>query len=122
MNQNTLQTQTGGVDQSVSDGEILNKDILELMGASGLPKKKRQKLYAKMLDTIQNRVIARVADQLSEPDLKEWHELAETGDNQQIDRFLKGRGIDVAQLQLQEALMYKAEMVKLAKPIDQANP
>lgn len=97
--------------------DILDKDILELMGAENLPEEKKQQLYATMLDTIQNRVIARVADQLPEQDLAKWQQLAETGDDREIDQFLKDRGLDVAQLMLQEALIYKTELVELAKPI-----
>lgn len=99
--------------------EILDKDILELMGASDLPNEKKQELYATMLDTIQNRVIARMADQLPEQDLERWQQLAETGDNAQMEQFLRERQIDIAQLMLQEALMYKTELVELAKPLQQ---
>lgn len=108
------------MDQKITPNDVLDKDILDLMGADNLPAEKKQQLYATMVDTINNRVIARVADQLPEPDLEQWQQLAETGDNAQMEQFLRDRNIDVAQLMLQEALIYKAEMVELAKPIQPA--
>ncbi len=100
--------------------ELINKDILELMGVTNLPEEKRRELYSKMLDTIQNRVIARVADKLSDQDLEEWKQVTESGDKAKMEEFLKSRNIDIAQLMFQEALLYKTEMAELTKPVRQA--
>lgn len=109
-------------DNDVTYEDILNKDILELMGAKDLPEEKRQELYQKMLDTIQNRVIARIADQLPDADMDQFKQIADTGDQQKMSDFLKEKDIDLAKLMLQEALIYKTEMVNLAKPLKGNKP
>lgn len=112
-----MNTQTQPTQSDVSYEDILNKDILDLMGAKDMAEDKKQDLYTKMFQTIQNRVIARISDALSDEDVAEWQKISESQDNQQIENFLKTRGIDLAQLMLQEALSYKSEMIALAKPI-----
>jgi len=99
--------------QNFSDEDILNKDILELMGAQNLPQEKKQEIYQKMIETIQNRVIAKILDQLSEQDAEEWKKLLDSGDKQKAEEFLKTKQIDVAKLMLEESIIYKTEMVGL---------
>jgi len=94
--------------------EIINKDILDLMGAGDMPEEKKKELYTKMLETIQNRVIARVADSIGDEEMPKWEEIVKTRDKAKIEEFLKSKGIDIAGLYLQEALIYKTEMVNLA--------
>lgn len=106
---------TDTADPSFDD--ILNKDILELMGAQDLPDEKKQELYQKMLDTIQNRVIADIADQLKDEEMDAFKQIVDTGDRQKMSDFLKEKDIDLAKLMLQEALVYKTEMANLAQPL-----
>jgi hypothetical protein len=94
--------------------DIINKDILDLMGARDMPEEKKKELYTKMLETIQNRVIARVADAIGDGEMPEWERLAKEGDKTKMEEFLKSKDIDIAKLYLQEALIYKTEMVNLA--------
>jgi hypothetical protein len=102
----------------VSDQEIKNlleKDLLELIGGADLPPQKKQELYAKMAETVQNRVIARIYDQLSEEEGQELDKLIDSGDKNQVDEFLKNKNLDITSLLTQEAIIYKAEMVNLFK-------
>lgn len=100
--------------------DVLGTDILELMGVKDLPEEKRRDLYTKMLDTITNRVISKVGEQLTDHALAEWQVLAETGEQARMQRFLQDRNIDLAKLMLQEAILYKAELAELSKPLKQA--
>lgn len=97
----------------VSYEDILNKDILELMGAKNMPEEEKKNLYTKILETIQNRVIARVADSLTDEDMKKWAEIK--GDKEKATQFLADKGIDLGKLYLQEALIYKTELVNLSQ-------
>jgi len=110
----------------VSDQEIKNlleKDLLELIGGADLPPQKKQELYAKMAETVQNRVIARIYDQLSEEEGQELDKLIDSGDKNQVDEFLKNKNLDITSLLTQEAIIYKAEMVNLFKATpDPDNP
>lgn len=102
------------------DEEIINKDILELLGTSDLSEDEKADFYQKMIDTIENRVIGRIADQLTEEEQQEWNKIGESKDKQKMDEFLKAKNIDINQLTLQETLSYKAEIAVLAQPIKDA--
>ena len=100
-------------DQELKD--LLEKDILELIGAQNLPQEKKEELYKTMADTVQNRTIARLHDQLSEEDSKEFDRLIDAGDNQKVTEFLENKNIDITSLLIQEATIFKTEMVDLFK-------
>jgi len=91
--------------------DILNKDILELMDAGDLSEEKKRELYIKMLETIQNRTIARIFDQLSPEDGEKLKQLIDSNNKAEIESFLKSKGIDIAQMMLEEAIIYKSELV-----------
>lgn len=95
--------------------EILDKDLLELMGAKEMPPEKKQELYTKMAQTVQNRVIARIDDQLSEEERQEWIKLIDINDKTKMEEFLKSKDINVAKWLVEEAIIYKTEMMALFK-------
>jgi len=103
-----------------STEDILNKDILELMGAKNMPEEKKQELYQKMMETVQNRVIGKVADMLEGENLEKFKELAQAQKKLELEEFLKSQGINLSKVMLQEALFYKTEMAELSKTIQQA--
>lgn len=93
--------------------DLLDRDTLELIGGENLPEEKKQELYQKMAGTVQNRVIARIYDHLSEEEGKEFDQVIDQNDNKKIDEFLKGKNIDVISLLAQEAIVYKTEILAL---------
>lgn len=102
----------------VSDQEIKNvleKDLLELIGGANLPPEKKQELYTKMAETVQNRAIARIFDQLSDEEGQELDKLIDGGDQNKVDEYLKSKNIDITSVLTQEAVIYKTEMVELFK-------
>ena len=94
---------------------VLEKDLLELIGGADLPQEKKQELYTKMAETVQNRAIARIYDKLSGEDSKQLDSLIDTGDKNKVDEFLKSKNLDITSLLAQEAVIYKTEMVELFK-------
>ncbi len=100
--------------------ELLSKDILELMGAQDMPQEQKRNLYTKMMETIQNRVIDRISNGLTPADREQWKALAEGGDQAKMVHFFQTHNIDTNALLLQEAMLYKAELVELVKPLQQA--
>ena len=97
--------------------ELLDKDLLELIGAEGLPPEKKTALYEQMAETVQNRTIARVYDVLSEEEGKELDSLIDAGDAQKVDEYLKNKGMDITALIVSEAMVYKTEMAELFNKI-----
>lgn len=102
-------------DQELKD--LLDKDLLELIGAQDLPQEKKTALYEQMAETVQNRTIARVYDALSEEEGKELDALIDAGDPQKVDEYLKSKGLDISAMIVAEAMVYKTEMIELFKNI-----
>jgi len=101
------------LNQDIDD--IINKDILEILGAKNLTDDEKLKLYEKISDTIENRVFVRIDDKLTDSDVEEWKQVLNTGDNKKIQEFLQSKGIDFMKMLLEEALIYKTEVATLKK-------
>ena len=95
--------------------DILEKDILVLLGGEKLEQAQKDELYKKMLKTIQNRVIVRVDNSLSDEEKQDWADAVKSGDNQKITEFYERKGIDIEQMMAEEAIKYKAELVAYDK-------
>lgn len=95
--------------------KFLNTDILELMGAENMTEEEKNQIYQKMMQTIQNRVLARVVDSLSEDQYSELKELLEKNNEEGFAVLAQEAGFDLPQLFSEEALLYKIEMVNLIK-------
>lgn len=104
-------------DEEIQD--LIQKDILDLMGMEGLTEEKRVELYAKMLNTVEERVIMRIDDALDEPGREELKQLLETGTKEKFDEFLKTKNISLEKLFAEEALIYKTELMSLLKAANQ---
>jgi len=98
---------------------LLDKDILEIIGGKDLSQEKKEKLYTRMAETIQNRVIARIYDKLSEENAIQVDSLLESDDKNQLEQFLKEKNIDLAKMLLAEAIVYKSEMIELYRAADE---
>jgi len=114
MDQNSYQPASA----TLTPDDILNRDILELMGVTDMPQVDKDKLYDKMVDTIHTRVVARIDDQLSDTDAEEMKQVLETKDSDKFSQFLSSHQIDIKKLYGEELLMYKIEMTELAKLLD----
>lgn len=95
--------------------DIANSDILELMGAKNMPEEQKKEIYRIMVETIENRVIAKIDDQLSDDDAKKMKEIIDRKSKEEFDQFLEEKGIDITQIYAQETLVYKVEMIDLMK-------
>lgn len=100
---------TNPVPEMTPEG-LLEKEIFELLGLQSVPEDKRQEMVAVMVETIENRVLARVLDSLTEEDQSKFDELLDGGDDR-AHRFLMGKGIDLTRLALEEVMFYKATLV-----------
>lgn len=97
--------------------DLLNKDILELMGYQNLTPEEKQEHYTRMLETIQNRVICRVDDLISPEDQEEWMNTVKSKTDQEKMDYLKSKNIHVDKIMAEESLLYKAEIVRAARNI-----
>ena len=99
--------------RSISYDDIIDEDILVLMGAKNMPPEEKEKLYSQMIETIQLRVLARVDDQLSDQEAEEIVKIVKSEDKAKFFEFLKGKDINIEKLYAEEALIYKIEMIEL---------
>lgn len=95
--------------------DIINKDILEILGASNMSDEEKLNLYKKISDTIENRVFVRIDDKLTDVDVEEWKKVLDTADTKQIQTFLQSKNIDFMKMLIEEALIYKTEIATLKK-------
>lgn len=119
------------MDQSEREGQVLTDDILEknifdLIGAQALSEEEKQKMETQMKDTIYNRAIARVDEQLPEEKQSEFKAVLDRGQTDEIEQFFQGNGVNIQQLLMEEAIIYKTELASLfahAKTeLEQASP
>lgn len=94
-------------------GEILDKDILDLMGVGDLPENEKEEIYKKMLDTIMNRVVLRLDSQVSDEEVEKMKEIMEKEDKAGFFKLFEDKGIDIKAIFAEEAALYKVEMVAL---------
>lgn len=93
--------------------DILTKDILELLGAEKMTAAEKATIYNKMLQTIQNRILVRIVDALTEEQYAEFKKILEENNEEKFAEFYQKTGLDLAQLYAEEALLYKIEIVNL---------
>lgn len=99
--------------------EIIEKDVLDLMGFTTMSEEKKQK-YRQLLDQlVEDRVAARIHDKLSEQDRKEWLDLIEAKKDQEVNDYLMARDINLASWFAQEAILLKLELYEDAKQVRQ---
>lgn len=92
--------------------DYLGKDIFELLDLKDISQEEKEELSQVMEETIKNRTIARLVDSLEDEEMRIWDTLK--SDDEKMD-FLSKRNISLAQIILEEALMYKAEILELIK-------
>lgn len=95
----------------ISYEDLIQKDVLELMGFTNLEQSKKDDLHKKIQTTIENRVAARILDMLSEEDQEKYDKIIEVGDSEEGFEFLISRDIDAAEFMAQEMILMKIELL-----------
>lgn len=96
------------MDNSVKND--LQKDIFELLELDQSSDDEKAKIFAKMLEVVQLRVINRLGDELSEQDADELNRLIET-EPESAEDFIEKKLPNYADYFKQEAEKYKNELV-----------
>ena len=98
---------------------VINEDILTAMGLGSVSDKEKNEFYSMMVSTVQDRVLARVLDELSSDEQKQLTQLLGHSGTEEAEAFIAEHISDLDAVIMQEALLYKAEMVENAKHIQQ---
>jgi len=96
--------------------DLLEKDIIELLGLEHLEENQKKDLRAKIMKTVENRVILRLNEELKEKNLLE--EFEKITDEAEIRKFLANHDINTDQMFLEEALLLKTQLKTSADYID----
>jgi len=109
-------------DDKVTFGDILEKDVLDLMGFSNLTEEKKAALHKKVQDTIEVRVAEQIFERLNDKEKEEYDQLLVAQKNDEAYQYLKDRGIIVEEIITTEAIILKLEFYEDSKVIrDEGN-
>ena len=102
--------------QIIDPEQFFDQSIFDLLEIQDFPEDKKNKIMKDMMDTINNRVIARVLDLLNENNLHEkFKSLVEENNLEEIEIFLHDQDIDLKKIAVEESLLYKMEIVNTLK-------
>ena len=93
--------------------QLIEGDIFPLLGLENLDHEGKEKLLATIYEGIEARVALRIADLISPQQETAWQQLLEEGNDENTQTFLAQAGIDVQQLTLEEAILYKQKLLNL---------
>jgi hypothetical protein len=98
--------------------QLISSDIFQEIGLSHLPDGQKEQMLAQLIESVNNRVMIRVLDDLPEADQIDLKELLDRGaKDEEIRIYLEGKGVRLAELAAQEALVLKAELIAKSKEL-----
>ncbi|MEK7096661.1 MAG: hypothetical protein AAB881_01810 [Patescibacteria group bacterium] len=118
----------GANDTNLKDGEILpglsyqdllNKDLIELMGSTDMPEAQKNEQYEKMLATIKSRVLGQLVKKMTEDQFNRFQKALQEKNEAEVNTIIEETKIDVPKLYAEEAILYKLQMVSLMRQKDQ---
>ena len=99
----------------VSNEDLLEKDIFELLGIPNAPEDQKNEILTTMIQTVNLRVAQRIADELTDEDAEQFKQLCESGDSDNVAAFLTEKNIDLPNIVAEEATRYRVEMASLIR-------
>ena len=104
------------MDSSISNSNFdikafVEGDIFDLAGLKDMPDDKKQELMTKMMESVRDRVLVRIVDELGEIKKDQFFRLLDDKNDENIKSFLESNNIDVNALVAQESLIYKKEFL-----------
>ena len=99
----------------ISYDDFIQKDILDLMGVKDMPPEQKAELYETIIATIQDRVILKLIELMSDEDYADLENCVDLKDATKFEQIVQRNHIDLPQIFAEEALAYKIQMVNLAQ-------
>lgn len=97
--------------------EIIDKDIFELIGLKDIEDKDRAEMMIVIMDTIYNRVIARILDNFNGIEQKDLEKALEKKDLKKVNEMLDGKELpDYMSLIAEETVLYKVQLATMFTP------
>jgi len=98
--------------ETIDVKNLIEDDIFDLLGLENLDDKTKDDLRIKILESVSNRILLRVADLLNDEEIKHWENLLDEGNNDKIVNYLQEKNIDLKKIAIEESLIYKRQLVE----------
>lgn len=97
--------------------DIVDRDIFELLGLKDIGDKDRAEMLTVIMDTIYNRVIARILDNFNVEEQKELEKALGKKDLKKVNEMLAGKELsDYMTLLAEETVLYKVQLAAMFAP------
>lgn len=114
MDNQNFSSQTSVDDQLFDNGlsykDIIQKDVLDLMGFTTLTPEKKEELHQKIYQAIEDRVAARLYEIFNEEDRTQYQSMLDEKKYDEIKTFLNSKGINIDKMLSDEAIAMKMEL------------
>jgi phosphosulfolactate synthase (CoM biosynthesis protein A) len=92
--------------------DLFDKGIFELLGIADASQSRKDVITESIIETVENRVLARILDGLDDNSSQLFQEAAEKGGDA-VSVFLEGHNVDLASITAEEVLYYKAQLTQV---------
>jgi len=99
----------------VSNEDLLEKDIFELLGIQNASEDQKNTILTRMVQTVNMRVAQRIASELSDEEAEEFRQYCESGNSDEVARFLGERDIDLTNIVAEESTKYRVELASMIR-------
>lgn len=100
--------------------QVIEKDIIELLGVGSISEEEKINLYEKMIETIRLRTFERFDDSLQDSQREDLKKILEEGTEEELKDFYTSNNFDFEKVMTEEALKYKIELVTYSEFIKQS--
>ncbi|MBI4599668.1 hypothetical protein HY732_01980 [Candidatus Uhrbacteria bacterium] len=108
-----MQKQRSTATQSLSEllSDLTRRDIFDILGVGKIPDDEREEYMETMLETIMERVFARIIDSCSEEKCQQINDALSFNNREEVDTLLFSCGLpDFDTMVSEETILYKFEM------------
>jgi len=97
-------------DNGLSYKDIIQKDVLDLMGFTTLTTEKKEELHNKIYQAIEDRVAARLYDMFNDSEREQYQKMLDEQKYEEIKVFLSSKKINIDRMLSEEAIAMKLEL------------
>lgn len=107
----------GNFDENITYRDLIEKDILDLMGFTTLSEEKKKEMHEKFEGMLEMRVGVKILDGLSEEDREAYKKMLEEKKDEESYKFLQDKNIDPMEIMMVESIILKVEMYMDSKVV-----
>ena len=97
--------------------DLLQKNIISLLGLESLPEEKKIQLLGKLTDLVFKRTMVKVMESLPEGDQEKLAKIIDVGDSDKTNAFITEKVPNFEEIMNKEIMAVKEEMAKEAEKV-----